>query len=196
MDNTIYDAPTADLNDAVVAPKHEFYVVSTLKFSILFLGTFSLYSVYWFYKNWKMFKDFHNEDIIPVARAIFSIFFVHSLFAHVDRVIVDKDIEHRWFPSLLATLFILLAIGSAVADAFSNNESSGSIADVISIVMMFPTCFILARAQIAINVSQDDERGTTNSKLGFLNYLWCALGGLIWLLAFAGLAVLFGLIDA
>ena len=84
MDQTIYDAPKAKLDDANNdETNYEFYVVGITKFIVLFLATFGIYSVYWFYRNWKLYKIHNNEDIYPVARAIFSIFFVQKVISLV-----------------------------------------------------------------------------------------------------------------
>lgn len=83
MESNLYEAPQSTLSDVESLEDKEFYVVSIKKFTILFMATFGFYSIYWFYRNWKMSKAKYRDDIWPVARGIFSIFFVHSLFDYV-----------------------------------------------------------------------------------------------------------------
>lgn len=196
MEKNIYDAPKADLGKDDRIADHEFYVVSTQKFTILFLATFGIYSVFWFYRNWKMYKNYHDDDISPIARGIFSIFFAHSLFEYVDLAIERKSQKYNWSPSLYATLYVLFAIGGRIADKLSESSIGSPLTDIISILLIFTTCFVLARVQVAINFSQDDEQAQTNSRLTLANYLWCVPGLAIWVLALLGLAVAFGVIKA
>jgi hypothetical protein len=51
-----------------------FYSVSTSKLKNLYLFTLGLYSIYWFYKNWKLQQPFISKRISPTLRSIFPIF--------------------------------------------------------------------------------------------------------------------------
>jgi hypothetical protein len=81
-----YAPPTAAVADV---PLHEgaaeeplFFAVSPLKLVVMSLCTFGLYEVFWFYWNWKMLKS-QGHDVWPVPRAIFGIFFCHSMFGEI-----------------------------------------------------------------------------------------------------------------
>ena len=52
------------------------YVISQSKFVVLSFLTLGLYGVWWMFKSWKFFKEYEKEDIMPAARAIFSIIFL------------------------------------------------------------------------------------------------------------------------
>ena len=80
MQENVYAVPESNLEILPESPRHMFYVVSKIKFLVLFFATFSLYGVYWNFKNWSLYKNYHNDDIWPIMRAIFSVFFTHSLF--------------------------------------------------------------------------------------------------------------------
>ena len=56
-----------------------FYVVSLRKLVLLSIATVGLYSLYWFWRHWKLHKLDRKLDIWPVPRAIFAIFFAHGL---------------------------------------------------------------------------------------------------------------------
>lgn len=196
MEQNIYDSPKANLDDTNDETSYEFYVVGIAKFTVLFLATFGIYSVYWFYRNWKLYKIHHNEDIYPVARAIFNIFFAHTLFEYINVAIENKSKIHKWSPGLLATLYVLFAIAGRVLDRLSAKEIGSPYTDVGSFLMLFITCFILVKVQAAINFSQEVQDGSVNSKFTLANYLWCLPGLVLWLFAVLGLALVFGLIES
>jgi len=50
-----------------------FFAVTTFKYVLMFVCTFSFYQIYWFYKNWQLIKEregFAGLRISPVPRAI------------------------------------------------------------------------------------------------------------------------------
>jgi hypothetical protein len=84
-------------------------------FCLLAFLSFGLYIIYWFYKNWRFFRDLYNWDIYPVWRAIFSIFFVHILLEHINDLAVEKgysDISSNTY----ATGYVVLSILQRVLD--------------------------------------------------------------------------------
>ena len=56
------------------------YIISLNKFIILSIVSLGLYEIWWTYKAWRFYKQKENADIMPALRAIFSIFFLISLF--------------------------------------------------------------------------------------------------------------------
>ena len=68
-----YAAPKAALSHHVEGTPDD-YVVAKTKFWVLFVGTFSLYGVYWFYRQWDAQKERNGLNIWPIWRAVFSIF--------------------------------------------------------------------------------------------------------------------------
>ncbi len=104
MQENVYAVPESILNDSQVVPVRQmFYVVSKTKFLVLFFCTFGMYSLYWHFKNWKQYKDYHKDRIIPALRAIFSIFFTHSLFSEVDGVLKRSEKKFDWDPTSCAS---------------------------------------------------------------------------------------------
>lgn len=61
-------------------PDSHFFPVSLVKFSILSVVTFGIYSAYWVYRNFHKIKQSQQSDIMPIARGIFSIFWFYPLF--------------------------------------------------------------------------------------------------------------------
>lgn len=162
--------------------KLEFYVVSPKKFLLLFIGTFSLYSFYWFYKNWDLYKKSTDEEMWPIMRAIFSIFFVHSLFELIANKYREQTKEKFISVSYLATIYVILTILSRISDKLSDNEILIPFTYYISFLSLPVIGAIFYKVQLLINTACDIPNGNSNNKLTPLNYMWLILGGVIWLL--------------
>ncbi len=165
----------------------EFYIVSPKKFLILFLGTFGIYTVYWFFKHWSLFKKSTDGDLWPVMRAIFAIFFTHSLFSYFEERYKNKTGEAPRSINHLATIYVIVSIGGQIASRFSGNDYENPASLFLSLLILPVTCWILYQAQSLANYSGDDVKGRTNDELTFLNYGWLVLGSIFWLLILLGL---------
>lgn len=84
-------------------------------FVLLSFLTFGLYTIYWFYKGWRFLKESYEWDIYPGWRAIFAIFFAHSLLEHINDIAVEKG--HPGVSSnVYATGYVVLAIAQRFLD--------------------------------------------------------------------------------
>ncbi len=193
MSDNPYATPKSEIDVQTTDDQLQFYVVSGTKFTLLFFITFGFYSVYWFYKNWRYYKISSNSNIWPVPRAIFSIFFTHSLFRAVQGVIQAKNKEFNWNPAGLATTYVVFSILSQVLDRLSMKEIGSPYTDILSLLCLPVIYFALAAAQNAINFSQNDPEGISNSTYTPANYVWFVLGAMLWLLVTIGLMTVFGL---
>lgn len=178
--------------DDVVSVVPIFYVVSRKKLAILYLATFGLYGVYWFYKNWNNYKNCRSDkfnvdrSIWPVARGIFSIFFTHALFREIKDYGRDKAALAEWNNGSLATQLVLFMIVSSGLDRLSYRSIGSPYTDIASILIMAPLLGLLLSAQHMINVSCHDPGGESNSRLTNANYLWIALGLIYWFFVILG----------
>lgn len=177
--------------DIPVQPrKIEFYIVSPEKFLLLYIGTFGMYGVYWFYKHWSQYKKSTREDLWPVMRAIFSIFFVHSLFENFE---LRSKIQTGNTPSsiqYLATTFVVFAIAGSILNILTRYDIGTPYTDSAAILFLPVFCWIKYKAQIFANSSGPDVDGLSNNKLTFLNYFWLLLGLVFWLLFLLGLIII------
>ena len=160
-----------------------FYIVSVKKFSVLYLATMGFYQLYWFYKNWSLFRSATKEDIWPAPRAIFSIFFVHSLLRHVYEKIVGAGKTIEVNPQSYATLLVVLLVISNGLERAAQKSIGSPYTDIASIAMVFPIFFQLRKAQIAINLACDDTDGASNKEFTTVNKMWITLGLIWWGLA-------------
>lgn len=190
-----YAPPKADLVPDPDQAGLQFYVVSIEKFTVLFFATLGLYSIYWFYRNWHLYKTANNLKMWPVARAIFNIFFVHKLFSNVKDVLEGKNTPFAWSPNALATGYIILSILSNVMDRLATEGVGSPISDILSLLFLPAVYFTLRQPQQAINLSQDDPQGAGNSQLTPANIAWIIAGLVIWGFAVLGLLMIFGVVD-
>lgn len=164
-----------------------FYVVATRKFAILFLATAGLYPLYWFYKNWDRYKDRVPDAsragtrVSPVVRAVFSIFFVHALFArikaHGNAHAACRDWASGWHASWLV---LLLLVGECI-DTLVDALVAPFYGELASFVVLALTLFAFLKAQRMINLACGDPAGATNSRLSRANLAWVVLGAIGWL---------------
>lgn len=59
-------------------------IISLNKFLLLSFLTLGLYELWWIYKAWRFFKQRNNLDIMPAARAVFSIFYLYTLLETIQ----------------------------------------------------------------------------------------------------------------
>lgn len=181
MQENIYAAPEASLEGSETASmKQAFYIVSVPKFLVLYFLTFGLYGMYWHYKNWAQYKIAYNDDQpMPIMRAIFSIFFTHSLFSIVDMRIKDQGAEFSWNPNLWATVAVIaLLVGRIIDRVFADGTFSNPL-EYISLVSMVVYGFALYKAQRAINIACNDPDGASNRNITLVNCIWIFLGTLL-----------------
>ncbi len=113
----------------------KYYPVTIFKFLTFWVATFSLYAMYWNYKNWKYIKQRDSLDIMPIARSIFYIFWYYSL--HQKLAEENEQLEHKGslFNSGLATFYALLFFFVGIFGNFMGYEL---IALIISGLLVTP----------------------------------------------------------
>jgi len=187
----VYAPPRAHVADlATETASTEFYVVSLRKFWLLFVATFGLYSYYWFYRHWARYRASHREPLWPVPRAIFSIFFMHSLNRNVDDALRKARLVHAWWPATSATAFVVFSIASAICSRLAGRIETLPWLDYASIALLVPIGWTMAATQYAANAACEDSRGARNARMTKANLAWLVLGGLFWLAYLASLVLI------
>ena len=165
----------------------EFYVVSQKKLLILFISSFGIYTVYWFYKHWSQYKKSTNKDAWPVMRGIFSIFFVHSLFSLFEEKYENKTGAAPKSIGYLATMYVVFSIGCQIVGNLSEYGYAPQLTFFLSLSILPVSGWVLYNAQSLANYAGEDVLGEANSKLTGLNYLWLLLAAAFWSLLVFGL---------
>lgn len=184
MSDNVYAPPLANLDLQPVAEASDrFYIVATRKMLVLFFLTIGMYQVYWYYKNWALHKRATGEDVWPVPRAIFALFFTHSLYHHIATYDASGK-RDDWDYGSYATAMVFLLLASSILTRFSGGQV---LLDIICMSLLIPIGLVMKQAQAEVNARCGDPLGASNSAFTTANYVWCGLGGLFWLLVLVGL---------
>lgn len=187
MTENIYAPPKSNLsivNESAQAT--EFYVVSKRKFATLYVATLGMYSLYWFYKNWSLYRSSSNEKLWPIPRAIFSYFFVHSLFRRIQSRLTREKLAVKWNPEAQATVLAVLIFLSSGLDRAASKSFGSPYTDALSFVILIPLFLSFSKAQAVINIACHDPDGIGNSRLTRINYFWIAVVPVVLALIFVG----------
>ena len=168
-----------------------FFPVSEGKLITLYILSFGLYGVYWFYKNWSLQQGAMEKKIYPMWRAIFYIFFTHSLFNRIHQNATHLRNEHKFNASLLATIFVAAIVVSNILDRLSINtglmeNTSNTVTSIISFALFFLSTYPLVKIQATVNRINNDILGYLNHKYSLWNYVLIVLGSVAWLLMAMG----------
>ncbi len=181
MEANIYAPPQASLTSPTPQESsNRLYVVSITKFWLLAIGTLGLFSVYWHYSNWVRIRDQDNENIWPVARAIFQIFFFHSLFRRIETRLRASGSDFYWSFEGLATLLVISNVLGYVLGYLPDSLNKQALLQVLSTGLLLVNTYMEAMAQRAINHAAGDAEGGNNSQITAANVVWILIGLAMW----------------
>jgi len=166
---------------------NDFYVVSNVKFITLFICTFGVYPIYWFYKNWQLQKAISGESCWPIMRGIFYIFFTHNLFRRIDKKLVANRKEHSWDFENIATFVVVLTLSANILNRLSGKNIGSPFTDIAGLILVLVVGGLLLNVQKAINIACNDPEGKSNDRFTPLNYVWITLGTILIIFIFIGL---------
>ena len=169
-------APTAPAAPVMAEPPApaRWFVVGAAKLVVMSTVTLGIYQVFWFYKQWRQVRDVHGEDIWPVPRAIFSVFFSFSLFRRLEDEAALRGHADAPSPALHAVAFFLLTLASRLPDPWW----------LITFASVLPLVPVQrAASTIALTAAPGTDPNTTFSRL---NWVGIVVGGLFLLLALLG----------
>jgi hypothetical protein len=185
-----YEAPQAELADVEANTEAaRFYVVAPGKFLLLFIGTLGVYQLYWFYKHWAQLNRVHRS-YWPIPRAIFAVFFTHTLFEEIDTALRRAGARYRWSSSGMATVYVIAAVINFVASRLGNRPDMALLSAIVTFALMLPTGFALYTAQGAANAACGDPSGEGNRTITAGNVVWLVIGAVLWLFNLLGFYVL------
>lgn len=188
-ENNIYAAPLSNLDEPQTAgAEARFYVVSSGKLLTLYFLTLGLYQLYWNFKNWSLHNRATDAGVWPLPRAIFAVFFTHSLFRHIAGYDATGK-RGDWASSGAATGMVVLLIIGNILSRLSWKGIGSPTVDILSLLMLVPTGLLLKRVQAEVNARCGDPDGRGNARFTAANIAWCVAGGLFWGLALLGLFV-------
>ena len=188
-ENEIKKSAQASLAAADRSTGHAFFSVSIKKLCLLYFFTFGIYTLVFFYQNWKLQKLKWSLKVSPVLRSVFAIFFVHSLFSRMTSSAEAKNTEHIPNLSLQATVYVVSSVASGVISNFAETEPTYPALGVASLILLFVALYPLCVAQKLVFKINDDKDGVSNSTFSLTNWIFIVLGALLWLTAIAGISL-------
>ena len=179
MSNNPYappSAPVADVEDSRLPDNsNPLFAVGTVKVCVMWLVTFGVYQIYWFYRHWSLIRGRDRSDIMPAMRAFFSIFFAYSLFKRIEEDGKDYGVPESLAVVSLTVAFVVLQISSRLPDPwwllFFLNVA------VIGVVQQYAN---------KVNLAAAPEHERNESYSGW-NWFGIVVGGLFFCLMLIGL---------
>jgi len=123
-------------------------------------------------------------------RAIFWIFFTHSLFREISEELIKNRNKYSWNAELCATVIVVTLIVDRVISRSSAKSEDFLVWDPISLLVIPIVAYFVFQAQKAANEACSDPEGRTNPNYTLSNILWLVLDGLFYLLIALGLLVM------
>ena len=159
-----------------------FLRIPVARLILMSIVSFSLYEVYWMYKNWRYVQERDNLPIQPFWRAVFGIFFCHALLRRIHE---DKEARSLQVPSFspngLATGWVVLMI---VANVVS--RAPGITATIVS--GLIPSFLCLVPVQSYVNsVTERGSPGQPYYRWSWGQIVLLVTGVIIWALLLLGL---------
>lgn len=192
MHDQVENSPDDDKEAGEVESSLEYFPVSESKLITLYILSFGLYGIYWFYKNWKLQQPGMDKKIFPLVRAIFSIFFTHSLFNRIDKSAEHLEQRHKFRANMLATFFVCaVLIGNLLDRVFIHTSLMDGLSEttiiIISLIIFLLSAYPLTVVQGTVNRINNDILGYLNHKYSLWNYLLIAAGSIFWMMLALGL---------
>lgn len=141
-------------------------------FCLLSFLSFGLYTIYWFYKNWCFFRDLYDWDIYPVWRAVFDIFFAHTLLEQINDRAMAKG--HPGISSnLWASGYVAVSVLARILDR--------TLPPSLSVLAVFlPPFLFLIPSVMQVNYLYDKEHPNEYQPVfGPGEFVVLALGGIL-----------------
>ncbi|MBS2213592.1 hypothetical protein KEM09_19445 [Carboxylicivirga mesophila] len=117
------------------------------RFLLMSIITVGLYETYWMYKNWSYLRQRDNLDIMPVWRAIFGVFFIHSLLSKMEDDRELSQVTKAGFSAAsLATGWLIVILLGNILGRFDEYEIN-----VLGFIIAFPSFLFFLPVQKHIN---------------------------------------------
>lgn len=155
------------------------YIISANKFVVLSFITFGLYTVWWFYKAWRFFKQINNSSLHPALRTIFGIFFFIPLTSMIIDLAKRKSYQKNYSPTLLFIAYLITI-------SLSYLPSLLGLLSVFAFVFLIEPFKALNFAKINSTGYEVIEQNSFNGRQIFL----LIIGSLWWLLVLISLFIL------
>ena len=189
MEDNVYSAPEAKLiDDSNTDEVGQHYIIPQAKLWTFSLLSFGIFLLPWNYMHWRRVKVNEDSTIWPAPRALFSIFFINSLFTKFEASKTNSGAEHTWSPSANAAAYIIFSIIANILDRIYELTTTDidAVYWVLTLSALIIPILTISNAQRTVNIACGDPHGDSNRKWTLANYLWLALLLVFWVLAIFG----------
>ncbi|MGB0723118.1 MAG: hypothetical protein ACPGU7_12065 [Gammaproteobacteria bacterium] len=178
--DNVYAPPESEVTGVAPGGEPPFFGVSLRKLTVMYVVTMGLYGLFWFYFHWRRLKEQRGLNVWPAPRAIFSVFFTHALFRHIEREAQARFGSAPWDPSKQAWIYVVLVIVSGVLNNLTPQDNWIVTISLISMVLLSLSVMPLLKAQWIANRLNGDPEGASNAVYNGWNMVGLILFGLAW----------------
>ncbi|EXH79544.1 putative membrane protein [Acinetobacter baumannii 23671] len=158
--------------------KSNLKVISVNKFIFLSLISFGLYPIWWMFKAWRFFLIKDKLNIMPAARAIFSIFFLYSLFNRIKTYAKEQGYINDFSSGWMYLGYLITSLLVRLPDPYW-------LISLCSIIFLIPAFKALNYAQKQIETTIKQEKFNTPQIILII------IGSIMWLLILFSFVILF-----
>ena len=174
-----YAAPKTELQaQSIESGVATFHPMSPRKAAVMSVLTFNLFDLVFWYRHWARLKA-NGHDVIPVVRALFSVFTAFGFVTRLCTARAERDLESR--EGLRATPGIYLGLNLGARMSEKVLEGVPSVA--VTLLGCAGCAWVLATIQRGANevLAADNYRGPFNSGVSVGAIIAGALGLVFWL---------------
>ena len=153
-------------------------VISVNKFIFLSFISFGLYQIWWIFKAWRFFLIKDKLNIMPAARAVFSIFFLYSLFNRIKNYAKEQGYINDFSSGWMYLAYLITTLLVYLPDPYW-------LISLCDIIFLIPAFKALNYAQKQIVTTIEQEKFNTSQIILII------IGSIIWLLIFIGFVISF-----
>lgn len=151
-------------------------IISLKKFIFLSVISLGLYELWWIFKAWRFFAIKDHLNIMPAARAIFSIFFLYSLFKKIREYAKAQGDVQEFSAGWMYIGYILFAL------VFANLPDPYWLISSVSFMFLIPAFVALNHAK-----KQDDQlNAVIQEKFSIAQIFVIIIGSIFWILLLIG----------
>ena len=151
-------------------------IISLKRFIFLSIISLGLYELWWIFKAWRFFAIKDHLDIMPAARAIFSIFFLYPLFKKIREYAKAQGDVQEFSASWMYIGYILFAL------VFANLPDPYWLISSVSFIFLIPAFVALNHAK-----KQDDQLNTViQEKFNIAQIFIIIIGAIFWIFLLIG----------
>uniref|UniRef100_UPI00124CE337 hypothetical protein n=1 Tax=Acinetobacter sp. TUM15105 TaxID=2609139 RepID=UPI00124CE337 len=143
--------------------------ISLNKFIDLSIISFGLYQIWWVFKAWRFFLIKDKLNIMPAARAVFSIFFLYSLFNRIKTYSKEQEYPHDFSSGWMYLAYLITNLLVYLPEPYW-------LISLCDIIFLIPAFKALNYAQKQIETTIEQEKFNT-SQITLIT-----IGSIMWLL--------------